>query len=345
MSGSRRGFTLIEVLVAISIVGILMALILPAVQVARESARRTQCKNNLRQIGIALHSYQEIHGCLPLGRMGTPDPRWFDPGFLCASGVQDKGFLVSILPYAEQAPLYNSINQSLTIFGAENSTIFTASVGIYTCPSDFESGRPRTGYPQDRLPIASGSATLMSLTSASYAGCHGSSVIGALPHPRWACQVPAGRAANVNGCITDVGPVTFASITDGLSHTMVATERATATFRELDVVDPLLAMQAGWWFSGDWGDTVMTAYFPPNVRKRVTLRAIEARMWSASSLHPGGVNVLMGDGSVRFIKDSVQAWPHDPQWGNPLPTSAATPGIWQALGTRNGGEIVSGDVL
>lgn len=344
MRRSRRAFTLIEVIVAVAIIGLLMALLLPAVQSAREAARRVQCTNNLKQIGIALHGYHDHHGCLPLGRMGTPDYRYFDPGTTCARGIVDKGFLVSILPFVEQTALYNAINQNMTIFGGENSTIFAQSVGIYSCPSDPDAGRPRTGYPLlDRLPpFGDPLATPAMMTAASYAGCHGSSVTMALPDSQLGCRVSPDRAIWANGCITDVGPVTFASVTDGLSSTIAATERATTTLRALDQVRPLTSIQAGWWFAGDWGDTMMTAYYPPNVYKKFALGAFEPWMWSASSQHPGGVNALMGDGSVRFIKDSIESWQINPVLGSQTdPRSPA--GVWQALGARNDGAILSAD--
>lgn len=346
MRRSRRGFTLIETLVVVTILAILVGLLLPAVHSAREAARLAQCANNLKQLGIALQGYHDVHGCLPLGRMSTPDPRWFDPGATCANGVQDKGFLVSLLPYVEQAPLHDAVNHGLTIFGYENKSVFHVSIGIYACPSDSESGRPRISYPLERVPIGGSPLAAPALvTAASYAGCHGSSTLRALPDSRIGCRVPPGASSAVNGCVTDVGPVTFAAVTDGLSHTLAVTERATTTFREMDPWFPLTSVQNGWWFAGNLGDTVMTTHFPPNIRGKVGPSAREARMWSASSLHRGGVSTLMADGSVRFIKDSVESWSIHPLIGSHISDTRDPPGIWQALGTRNGGEVVPGDSL
>jgi prepilin-type processing-associated H-X9-DG protein len=313
----------------IVIVGVLIALLLPAVQAAREAARRAQCANNLKQIGIGLHSYHAGHGSLPLGRFHSADPRYIEPTLPCLSGIVDKSFLCGILTHVDQSPLFNAINQDLSILESENMTIFSAVVAIYFCPGDPDSGYARTGYPLDRLPTPGDPASLpMLVARASYAGCHGSFGTLALPDPDLGCQVDPKKAAQANGCITDVAPIFFASVTDGLSHTIMVAEKSTSTLRALNELYPLTFEQTGWWFIGDFGDTLFATSFPPNAYKRVPLRASPARMWSASSLHPGGLNVLMGDGSVRFVKDTIHS-------------STPGTGIWQALGTRNGGEAIN----
>ena len=337
-----RGFSLIEVLVVISIITLLIGLLLPAVQAAREAARRAHCMNNLKQIGLGIHSYTNVNGNFPIGRLLSYDPRYTNPNAPCSPWVIDRSFLVSILPYIEQTNLYNSINQNVAILAPENTTIFAAAIGIYACPSDPASGVPRTGYPL--APISSLNPPMLCV-STSYSGCAGSDVITALPEAASGCLVPPARAAKANGCITDMFPVTPAWVADGLSSTILVAEKAATPLRRLGTSDTSLGInyfeQAGWWFSGDWGSGLITTYYPPNAYKTISAGSHWAWQWSASSMHPGGVYILMGDGAVRFVKESVDSWPLDPVNANPI---ALSPGIWQGLGTRNGGEIIDSGV-
>ncbi len=344
MRHPKTGFTLVEVLVVISIIGILIALLLPAVQSAREAARRTQCGNNLKQIGLALHGYHDEFGCLPVGRMKTYDPRYAGPHPPCTSMTIDKSFLVEILPLMEQGPLYNAINQGLTIWGHENRTIFTQSVGSYACPSDPSSGAPRSIYTAEL--VAQGLAEpgeSLDAVFTSYAACFGSYPVEALPSLQNNCEVDPRVRAQANGSINDLSPITFASLRDGSSQTLLAAEAATTP---LAAWDETIYGHYGWYFVGNWGNALFTTFYPPNAYRRVKAAVPDA----ASSMHPGGLNALMADGSVRFIKDTIQTWPYDAGTGWPVGEAYHTPegfwqnvppaGIWQALGTRSGGEVI-----
>ncbi|MBX6314224.1 MAG: DUF1559 domain-containing protein [Isosphaeraceae bacterium] len=258
-----------------------------------------------------------------------------------------------LLPSLEQAPLYNAINQSLTILGRENRTVQAVAIGSFACPSDPEAGRPRDGDVRQMATygLATPDERLM-LTFTSYSGCFGSYRVDTLPRPGRRCLVPAPLAAQADGCLGDAAPITLASITDGLSNTIVVAEKATSTFRPLEAVDPLIFRRYGWYFTGNWGDTLFTTFYPPNMFRKVALAASPAHTAAVSSLHSGGVNALMGDGSVRFIKDTVQSWPFDPLTGQPIGArlspdgwweGAPRPGGWQALGTRASGEVLGAD--
>ena len=339
----RRGFTLIEVLVVVAIIALLAGLLIPAVQSARGAARRAQCVNNLKQIGLALHGYHDVHGSLPVGVAFWSDPRMTVPGVPCLPQLPDKSFLVAILPQMEQAPLYAAINLNIWICAPENGTVLRASVAAYACPSDPEAGRPRDGYSPDLTNPNQPAGQPVAMTYTSYAGSRGIAHWPAWPDPQNGCRVDPMRLAQLKGCFIDVTAVSFPGISDGLSHTMMVAEKAVTTYRDLDQFQPLTFETVGWWVMGVEGDTIFSTDAPPNVFKQVACSAgglgVDAWVESASSLHSGGLNILMADGSARFVKETIQSWPIDPTSGVPLGTPA--PGVWQALGTRNGGEILS----
>ena len=345
----RRGFTLIELLVVVAILSLLMALLLPAVQSAREAARRLQCVNNLKQIGLALHGYHDAMGCLPPGRMKTYDPRYAGSNPPCSSTIIDKSFLIMVLPGMEQAALYDAVNQNLSIFGRENRTVHPAMVDSYACPSDPEA-RVREADPSHM--IGPGFATAdeqLMMAFTSYSGCFGSFDVNALPGPDNDCSPAPRLRAQADGVLGDSYPITLAAVRDGLSHTIFVSEKATARFEALDRDRGPIFSRWGWSISGNPGDTLFTTFYPPNMIDRVAAVAGRSHALAASSLHPGGANVAMGDGSVRFVKDTIQSWPYSRLTGEPLGASRTADGwwtdlppagVWQALGTRHGGELI-----
>ncbi len=347
----RTGFTMIELLVVIACISILIALLLPAVQSAREAARRLRCANNLKQIGLAIHSYHDTFSSLPPGRFLTYDPRYAGPEPPCTSPIVDKSILVFVLPGMDQQGLYDSINHDLTMLGSENTTVHTFAVAAYACPSDPESGRLRDLDADAMAPYASDPPSgRLQMVFTSYSACFGSFYVNAIPRPSGDCRVAGKLRAQANGSFNDLSPITLSSVGDGLSQTLFVTEKSTTAFRALDAVDPTIFPKRGWWTTGNWGDTLMTTFYPPNMLSKVSLAVGSAHTNAASSLHPGGVNALMGDGSARFIKETIQSWPFDPITGNPDGArqhpggwweDSPTPGIWQAIATRNGGELAS----
>ena len=347
----RSAFTLIEVLVVVSIVALLMTFLLPALQAAREAARRTKCINNLKQIGVALHNYHDSFGSLPTGRIMTYDRRFVGSNPPCTSLIVDKSLFIMILPFIEQMSLYNSINQDLTILGRENRTVQSVPISSLACPSDPESGHSRDG---DITQMAQYGLALpterLSMTFTSYSGCYGSYQIEAIPQLSSRCVVPPRLTKQADGSFNDVAPIHLSSIVDGLSNTLFVAEKSTTLVRQLDKIDPVIFQRYGWYFTGNWGDTLFTTFYPPNMIKKVSLSAGLTHTFASSSLHPGIVNAVMADGSVRTIKDTIQTWSFDPVTGQPIGATrheggwwenVPQSGVWQALGTRNGGEVVS----
>ena len=315
----NAGYTLVELLVSISIRSLLIALILPAAQSVRESARRAQCSNNLKQLGLALHNYHNAFGSLPPGRIKSYDPRYAGPRPPCTSSIVDKSVEVFALGFMEQTTLYNAINQSLAIIGGENSTVHTIAVSTFACPSDPMAGSPRNLNPGALARY--GVPDPASMVFTSYAGMIGSLPVLAQPLPSTGCVVAPSLFAQCNGAFNDLSPIRLASVTDGLSNTIFMAEKAVTILQDLNALNPQYAAQHGWYITGNSGDTLVTALYPPNACDKVAGAAMTAWANSASSMHPGGLNVLMGDGSVRFIKDTVQTWPFSPVTGIPAGAS------------------------
>jgi prepilin-type processing-associated H-X9-DG protein len=335
-------------LVVTSLISLLIALLLPAVQSSREAARRLQCSNNLKQIGLALQTYEAGVGAYPPGRSMIFDPRYSGARYPCTSLGPDRSLFVHILPQLEQQTLYNGINQALAILGSENRTVQSVSCNVFACPDDTEAGYPR---PLDYQQLISGGFALPGerplAVFTSYSGNFGSF------HIWWDyCNQPISRQiAEANGVFNDRAPLRASSVLDGLSNTIFVAEKATVTFRSLDEINPVFFSRFGWYFNGNWGDTLLTSFYPPNSYKTVALAAVPAQVYSASSLHPGGLNALFGDGSVRFIKETIDTWKFDSATGNPAGIelnpggwwdNVPRAGVWQALTTRSSGEAVEG---
>lgn len=354
MAGRRvRGFTLIELLVVIAIIAILVALLLPAVQQAREAARRMQCRNNLKQFGIAFHNYHDAHGCFPPGAMGV----------IQGGSVQQdfRGFSWGsyLLPYLDQVPLYKAIDfhtsalhlDALAVVKNENERLMGTSLDIFRCPSDY-----RSLFDDDTPPQFT---RWTGVASASYVGNYGTNgyipFAGGRKNFVWPAVSNIGTwtwrrnlAADVNN--RGVGPLFVNSSTrirdarDGTSNTIVVGERhgyvteSPSRFEEL--------CRTFWGFGVHIGHVMSSGYYRPNecpVGKEPGYGE-KVCYGLMSSVHPGGIQVLLMDGSARFINDSIDsadeaALDAIPDMTNPAERAAAY-GLWQALCDMSEGRTV-----
>lgn len=316
----RRAFTLIELLVVIAIIAILIALLLPAVQQAREAARRTQCKNNLKQIGLALHNYHDVYGTLPIGGVGTSVGGW---------GLS---WWVRILPYVEQGAAFSKLNFNGThpgwasgSAGAEgnaNGVIMQqARITAFNCPSS----------PME----ASRNAGSQVITNPSYYGISGTTDGNGFTNPagyqKTCCDCCGGQQST--GLISSVGALVpvraigFKDMTDGTSNLMCVGEashyilsaplptggrtvQVNGTHGLMMGTPSLTAVES---HGGNYPRVfnLTTVRYPPNapvVNNDANWPGVGDNFGSnnpLNSAHTGGIQGLLGDGSVRFISDNI----------------------------------------
>ncbi len=356
---AARGFTLIELLVVIAIIAVLIGLLLPAVQAAREAARRAQCVNNMKQLGLALHNYMDTQGTTPMGLYYQRTKA----GVFYTSG----SLFVPLMQYMEGGTIFNAMNFSLNMYDSDNTTVSGIATATLWCPSDGRISERHT-YPPGPTGNLDGGALPMCYSS--YAGNAGTW----FQTPPNTSAVFDARMGQRNGVMFFVGfppeigksgsPVNIAGITDGTSNTMAFGERAHGMLAQISA-DEMYDWQ--WWTSGNNGDTLFTTYHPLNPHRKIKNFQCNGgcqnlggghSTWvnSASSFHPGGANFTLMDGSVRFLKDTIDSWPIDNDTGfprgvtRPLPLlwvvdPSARMGVYQALSTRAGNEIISSDSL
>jgi prepilin-type N-terminal cleavage/methylation domain-containing protein/prepilin-type processing-associated H-X9-DG protein len=381
----RRAFTLIELLVVIAIIAVLIALLLPAVQAAREAARRGQCSNNLKQIGLAMHNYHQSNGVFPQGHSASADKaNYSDKNY---AGWTEWSAHAEMLPYLEQSPTYNTINFSFC--GGYNDgmviniTGWTTVINTFMCPSDTQINKG--GPPPNSVAIATGwgNSTYPPNTN-SYRGSVGTTTSAYGWNSGYSCCQP--DPLNLQGGTQPAQPFSTGmfvywlsfgihDINDGTSNTIAFSEGLVgdagngytshvnnsvtgvtaaagaeagdaSTLNYQTVIVPAIQACTVAYQSGNnlsiangnrwgWGAVTMTLFntvVTPNGAPWNSCRDScggcgpdDALFSNAQSSHPGGVNVMMGDGSVRFVKNSIN------------------PKTWMALGTRNNNEVISND--
>ncbi len=345
----RSAFTLIELLVVIAIIGVLIALLLPAVQAAREAARRAQCTNNLKQLALAANNYESANGCFPGNTYEAP----------CSSCYQNFSAFVRLLPFSEQAPLYNAVNFSWTDYDAPNITIHGVKMSVLACPSDpWEATIISKSTPNAKFNFNMGTLPpgTWSQQFSSYGGNNGT-----FPDPGFRMYYMAGSPQEytmLNGTIYADSSVTMAMITDGTSNTFLFGEHAKSLMARFD---PSYQNSDMSWDSPQHYDTSIATLHPINPQSNsVSLAGGSLAYYfsqGVTSMHPGGANMAFCDGSVHFIKNSINSWsyasgsgPH----GSPLPVGVTyanyawsltgnvqSMGVFQKLSTRAGGEVIS----
>jgi prepilin-type N-terminal cleavage/methylation domain-containing protein/prepilin-type processing-associated H-X9-DG protein len=326
---TRRGFTLVELLVVIAIIGVLVALLLPAVQAAREAARRAQCSNNLKQIGIAIHNYSDVQDAMPPGNYHGVFGSW----------------LLHILPFMEQTQLHALYQNSggmhtfrtggIRYGSAQNLPVTRTQLKVYTCPSDTVVASP---------------GIFNGVTFHNYAACYGNTTRGRVSPVGFmsngttpnvfgggafleVINANTGNWANYYSWImhtNDFKPKTImAEITDGTSNTLAVSETVQGQQNDL--------RGFAWWGGGCHFETLLTPNSaqpdfveqncvpanrnnPPCQVHSITV-ATRAETHAARSRHPGGVMAVMCDGSVRFFSNNIALDP------------------WRFFGTSKGGDV------
>jgi prepilin-type N-terminal cleavage/methylation domain-containing protein/prepilin-type processing-associated H-X9-DG protein len=334
ISKQSHAFTLIEMIVVILVITIMVAMLLPAIQSAREASRRSACFNNLRQIGIATNQYHDLFGVIPPGRIQSYDQRLIARNEDCSNNFIDKSCLIHLLQFIDQQSIYSSINHNLSIFSIQNQTVHIVSVNQYQCPSDPGAFRASelNEMAIDRLPIFSGLLHNVKFSRSSYCGLIGPLPVSEFRSPLNSCKPSVELKMQILGPFRDSSSVSFSHLKRGLSNTLIFSERR---FGEVDTLEKYISGQTGffgWMISGNWGDTLSTSIMPINPADKVSFGAGNKMFaMSVSSEHPGGVGGLFADGSVRFLKSTIQSWHVDTVTGWPIGANQLQDGSWSNL--------------
>jgi len=299
----RRAFTLVELLVVIAIIGILIALLLPAVQAAREAARRSQCTNNLKQLGLGLHNYQQTHKCLPAGAY-CPAPGATSDTQICHCHT----WIETLLPFIEQQPWWQKIDfKNANQVGVNPSVLNEVIVGSLLCPSDPDAGLFPNNRAYNYTPCTSATDTSKSM-GANYVPSAGPINMNTCPiaqmTPNINCYSAAATRLDGDGPGMFTGgrkSFDFSATTDGLSNTFMLGETLPA-YSQLHMYFGS-HMQIGSTNPPPNNHRIYTACIKTN--DTTFLDTCYAYMGGYMSEHPGGVNMTLGDASVRFVAQTV----------------------------------------
>ena len=325
-SEQRTGFTLVELLVVIAIIGILVGLLLPAVQAAREAARRMQCQNNVKQIGLALLNHESAMKVFPPGYVSKPGVGFRD------SQTGDEGpgwgWLVILLPYCEQNSIYSSLKMELPCWDAANSTVVKTTIPFFICPSA-TGNTPTVGITDINMAVWQNAIFARS----NYVHNVGANDIWSSP----ATTNYDDPVLGCNGVMYRNSRIRVAHVTDGLSQTVFAGERtpylADAVWagvvpggKHYSYNQFASSGTGGPGINYDNSGSYVGANSGPSIYEDP--QVIHPPNWPGGhtdqmhSQHAGGANVLMGDGSVQLISDGCRL------------------SVWQALCSRQGAEVI-----